>query len=52
MMDLRYGKMTTLPMLLKKRSGHASVFFENKVYVAGGQTTVKKKKIITDSVEK
>lgn len=52
MVNLCNGKVTVLPALLQARSGHASVFFNKCIYVAGGQTSMKNKKQIIDSIER
>lgn len=50
--DLRSGKIETLPAMLTERSAHASAFFNSSLYVVGGQAETTKKKTIHDSVEK
>lgn len=49
-MDLNSNKIATLPALTQERSGHASVFFDGMIFVAGGQS--KQKTTFFDSIEK
>lgn len=52
MVDLNTGKVTNLPALTQERSGHASEFVDGSIFVAGGQSMLKNKKIFLNSIEK
>lgn len=50
--DIQSQKITNWPAMEDARSAHASVFFANSVFVAGGQTSNKSGTFIVNSAEK
>lgn len=51
-MDLRTGEIESLPAMSECRCAHASVFFDDSIFVAGGQAEKRKNKFILKTMEK